>query len=221
MRVKDSGDVLAYVGVAVGLSASVAANVVHAAKKPEATPFALVLAAFWPLCLFLALEVLARKEWSGKWTVWAARAAVIVVAAVAAVVSYLHLHHLLVEYNEDAASALIGPLAIDGLMAVCALALLNRAQDAPEAGEVARDADLSPVQSPEPAVPAVPAVPVVPKRNVNGTDLRVIEVAEIIRAAQARGEEASVNATATRYGVSWGTADRLHKRALAELEAKP
>jgi hypothetical protein len=94
------------------------------------------------------------------------------------------------------------------------------AQDAPAAGEVARDADPSPVQSPEPAVPAVPAVPVAPKRNVNGTDLRVIEVAEIIRAAQARGEEASVNATATKYGVSWGTADRLHKRALAELEAK-
>ena len=95
------------------------------------------------------------------------------------------------------------------------------AQDVPAAGEVARDADPSPVQSPEPAVPAVPAVPVVPKRNVNGTDLRVIEVAEVIRAARARGEEASVNATATRYGVSWGTADRLHKRALAELEAKP
>lgn len=120
-----NGRRFAYAGVLVGLAVSVTANVVHSAGQPAGgSPFALTLAAFWPLALFLALEVLSRTSWGTGWALVVARAGVGLVAVVAAVVSYLHLHGLLVHYGEGMVPALSGPLAIDGLMAVSAAALL-------------------------------------------------------------------------------------------------
>lgn len=131
----------AYLGCGTGLSVSVWANVAHARLTPGAGPGAVFLAAFWPIALFLALEVLTRTGWGTGYGLHVARAGVALVAAVAAVVSYLHLHGLLVRYGEAPVAALIGPLAIDGLMAVSAAALLTRV-------ETAAVVEAAPVQAP-------------------------------------------------------------------------
>ena len=221
VKAASPGGVWAYIGVCVGLAVSVAANVVHAADDPKATGFALILAAFWPLCLFLAIEVLARTTWADGWQVKLARAAVVLVAAVAAVVSYLHLHGLLIKVGEDALPALLGPLAIDGLMAVCAAALLNKPAD-----DEAEPEPLADVEEPAATYESAPKIHRVPeptkpqKRRVNGRDLRVAEARQLIEAARAAKPpqpDPTVNAVATALGVTWKTAEPIHAEALAEL----
>lgn len=140
----------AYAGVTTGLGVSVWANMTHAATGQGGPDRgALFLAGFWPVILFLALEVLTRATWTAGWGVVIARAGVTIVAVVAAVVSYLHLHALLLHYGESRVPALAGPLAIDGLMAVSAAALMTRQRRETTPALVA---DL-PQQTPEPVAP--------------------------------------------------------------------
>jgi hypothetical protein len=81
-------------------------------------------ALWWPLALFLALEVFASKVWGGGAWWWLLRLmATAPVAAVAAVVSYRHLSGLLAHWGEDGFTVAFGPVAVDGLMLLCATAL--------------------------------------------------------------------------------------------------
>lgn len=120
----------AYVGVVAGLAVSVWANVEHALLSSERRG-AVVLSAFIPLSLFLALEVLMRgKRWkNAKGALWFARAATVVVALVAAFISYHHLRGLALLYGESVVSASLLPLAVDALMAVCAASLMAATAD--------------------------------------------------------------------------------------------
>lgn len=131
----------AYAGAIVGGAVSVAANVAHSfvpaqpdgmddaawRALPDAhpQPGAVMLAAFWPMALLLAVEVLARVDWptERRWTVlrWGG---VTPVAVVAAIVSYLHLSGLLHWYGEESLTVAIGPAAVDGLMVISTGALL-------------------------------------------------------------------------------------------------
>lgn len=155
-----TGRRFAYGGIAVGLAVSIWANVAHAMTVPDGSGRgSLFLAAFWPLGLFLALEVLARTSWRGGRGLIVARGGVGMVAAVAAAVSYLHLHGLLLSYGEGAFAALVGPLAIDGLMAVSAAALL--------AGEGDPEAAVTPVSEP-PARVTGPLIVEPPEDGVDG-----------------------------------------------------
>jgi hypothetical protein len=119
----------AFVG---GTVASVAANVAHARiPTADAGPSwhpelgAQIAAAFWPLALLGAIEVLTRVPWPRGW-VWAlARyAGAGAVGAGAAVLSYRHMAALLAAWGEDGWNAHIGPLVVDGLMVVAGTALL-------------------------------------------------------------------------------------------------
>lgn len=121
----------ARLGVAAGASVSVAANVlstfIHpAGAGPQWSPpaGAVVGAVWWPVSLFLALEVLASGRWgeSGRWLALRL-SAVAPVAAVAAVVSYEHLSMLLASWDEGAFAVRFGPVAVDGLMVVSSAAL--------------------------------------------------------------------------------------------------
>ena len=111
---------------------SVAANVAHsyvppAGAGPSWSPHAgaVVGAVFWPLALLVAIEVLARVAWppAGRWLL-VRFGGLGPVAVVAAVVSYRHLSGLLAFYGEDAITATVGPLAVDGLMVMATGALL-------------------------------------------------------------------------------------------------
>ncbi|GAA1819294.1 DUF2637 domain-containing protein [Actinomadura chokoriensis] len=119
----------ATVAFGLGVAVSVAANVAHTYYIPGASgrpPVgAQLAAAFYPLALLLVVEILARVPWpSSPWWTVARFGGASVVAGVAAVVSYRHMAALLAAYGEDALTAAIGPLAVDGLMVVASFALL-------------------------------------------------------------------------------------------------
>lgn len=122
----------AYAGVALGGAVSVAANVAHSFVPPAGAPAgwrplqgAVLAAVFWPVALFVAIEILARTAWPAG-TAWrlVRLGGLLPVALVAAVVSYRHLSGLIRYYGEDGLTATVGPLAVDGLMAVASAALL-------------------------------------------------------------------------------------------------
>jgi hypothetical protein len=122
----------AYLGALVGAGVSVAANVAHSYVPPAGAASgwsphtgAVVGAVFWPVALLVAIEVLARVTWpvGGRWLL-VRFGGLGPVATVAAVVSYRHLSGLLSFYGEDAITATVGPLAVDGLMVMATGALL-------------------------------------------------------------------------------------------------
>ncbi len=86
---------------------------------------AVLSAVFWPVSLFVALEILSRTTWPAGilWRV-IRLGGLLPVAVVAAVVSYRHLSGLIRYYGEDGLTATFGPLAVDGLMVVASAALL-------------------------------------------------------------------------------------------------
>lgn len=129
---RPSGRAWAYAAASLGAVVSVAANIGHSYVPPAGAASswhphagAVALAAFWPLAVLLAVEVLARVPWppERRWAVlrWGGLTPV---ALVAAVVSYRHLSGLLGYYGEDGVTVALGPLAVDGLMTVATGALL-------------------------------------------------------------------------------------------------
>src|SRR5213079_1266501 len=121
----------AYTGIALGGTVSIAANVAHSfVPPPEAAPGwhphlgAIIGAIVWPVFLFLAIEILVANQWPAGIRYWLLRfGGLLPVAAVAAIVSYRHLSGLLAFYGEDRLVLTIGPLAVDGLMAMATGAL--------------------------------------------------------------------------------------------------
>lgn len=119
---------VAWLALLLGIGASVGANILHTltvigdgtGHLPQ-----IAGAAFWPVALVVAIEVMARVNWPQSVGYALVRfAGVGAVAVVAAVVSYRHMSGLLVHWGEDALSAHLGPIAVDGLVTVGALALL-------------------------------------------------------------------------------------------------
>ncbi|GFJ91058.1 DUF2637 domain-containing protein [Phytohabitans rumicis] len=116
----------------LGGAVSIAANVAHAQVPPKDAlpgwapePGALVSAVFWPLLLLVAVEMFARISWPSGWRWLLLRVGgLLPVAVIAAVVSYRHLSGLLTFYGEDAVTATLGPLAVDGLMVMATGALV-------------------------------------------------------------------------------------------------
>lgn len=131
-----SGRVWATLGFIVGVIASVSANVAHSYVKGSPPKGAIVAAAFWPMALLISLEVISRITWPTGVMWWLTRyAGLTTVAVIAAIVSYRHMAGLLTSYGEDGFSASIGPLAVDGLMVVCSVALLAVADNRRRAAE--------------------------------------------------------------------------------------
>jgi hypothetical protein len=128
-----SGRGWGYAGAVLGGAVSVAANVAHSYVPPLNTvtgwapPVGAVIGAvFWPVALFVAVEIFARTSWqTGRRWVAVRFGGLLPVAFVAAVVSYRHLAGLLAHYREDWLTATIGPLAVDGLMVMATAALIS------------------------------------------------------------------------------------------------
>lgn len=156
---KPRGKYWSTAGFAVGIAASVGANVADTYVPPEHVAAnwhpqvgAVISGMFWPIALLIAVEVLARVEWPhGRWWATLRFGGVATVALIAATISYRHLSALLVYYQEDWWTATVGPASIDGLMLTCTAALLaiGRAQR-PQALEPVLQAPVTP-QEPEPA----------------------------------------------------------------------
>ncbi|WP_238018648.1 DUF2637 domain-containing protein [Dactylosporangium sp. AC04546] len=138
-----SGRVWAYVGAILGGAASIAANVAHSFIAPAGAPQdwapeigAVISALFWPVFLFVAVEILTRVAWPRGWYWHVVRwLGLVPVSGVAALVSYRHLSGLLAHYGEDAIVAYVGPIAVDGLMVMATAALLATASHSPKPGD--------------------------------------------------------------------------------------
>jgi len=130
-----SGRGWGYAGALLGGLVSIAANVAHSYVAPAGArvdwrpPLGDVVGAvFWPVALFVAIEILARTAWpSGKRWVVVRFAGLLPVAVVAAIVSYGHLSGLLAHYGESKLTAHLGPLAVDGLMVMASAAVMATA----------------------------------------------------------------------------------------------
>ncbi|MEV6598878.1 DUF2637 domain-containing protein [Actinoplanes sp. NPDC051346] len=231
-----SGLVWAYIGAVLGGAVSIAANVAHSYVPPADAAAdwsppagAVVGAIFWPVALFVAVEILARIEWpSGlRWDVLRF-GGLVPVAGVAAFVSYRHLSGLLTFYGEDGLTAILGPLAVDGLMVMATGALLATARrttkdvavaksPAPAAAEARNEEppggatpDAKPAPAPAPVVKKTPAKRVTPR------PASAVKVAKV--AAKMPG--APVAQIAAKAGVSPSTA-RRHLAALSATDASP
>jgi hypothetical protein len=149
----------AYIGAILGGAVSVAANIahsyippVHAAASWSPDTGAVIGSVFWPIALFVAVEILTRIPWpAGKGWTMLRFGGLLPVALVAAVVSYRHLSGLLDHYSEDALTVTIGPLAVDGLMIMATGALLATGHAARTANTNTGD-DIAPAT--QPATPA-------------------------------------------------------------------
>ena len=131
-----AGRLWARAGFWFGIFTSISGNVAHSYINPNPHLGAVLSSAFWPLALLISLEVIARVSWPrGRW--WAATryGGLTTVAVIAAIVSYLHMSALLRFYGEDPLTSVIGPLAPDGLLVVCSVALLAIADNVRRQGE--------------------------------------------------------------------------------------
>jgi hypothetical protein len=117
----------AYLGVILGLGASVAGNVSNTVLTPSDVHLGLRIpfAVLWPIFLGIGIEVLTRIEWERNWRTWVARALLVgPVSALSAFMSYLHLHHLMILSGEPGLAQAVGPVAIDGTLFGCTVALM-------------------------------------------------------------------------------------------------
>jgi len=118
---------VAWLAFGIGIVISVSANVGHIwfVTKPsdEALWSAMVFAAFWPVALAVAVEVLSRVTWPAGFR-WPGLLGTILVGGVALVVSYRHMNGLLHYFGESELSAALGPIGVDGLLIVGGFALL-------------------------------------------------------------------------------------------------
>ncbi|MEV6811815.1 hypothetical protein [Micromonospora sp. NPDC051296] len=177
MSSRISGRGWAYFGAFLGGAVSIAANVAHSYVPPTPPegapplpvdwtpePGAVVGAIFWPVALFVAVEILARVAWPAgrRWSLLRF-GGLLPVASVAAIVSYKHLSGLLAYYGEDGLTATIGPLAVDGLMVMATGALLatGRRADTIAATEAAPVPAAEVIEPASPPVPETAPVPVI------------------------------------------------------------
>src|SRR5688500_7028252 len=117
----------AYTGVILGLAASVAGNVANTVLtiSDVALQLRIPFAVAWPVFVGIGIEVLTRVEWERNWRHWIARLLLMgPMTLVAGIMSYLHLHHLMVLSGEPGLAQAIGPVAVDGTLFGCTVALL-------------------------------------------------------------------------------------------------
>lgn len=117
---------IARAGLLLGLGASLAANVAHAVAVTPDRVAPLVGAAFWPLALLVTSELLFRVRFDRRADVLTALA-VACVAAGAGWISFGHTRALLLSWGESDAGAVLGALAVDGVLVASGAALYRAA----------------------------------------------------------------------------------------------
>jgi hypothetical protein len=148
--------------LALGVAASVAANILHA----EQNPIAQTIAAWPPLALLLAIELISRVPVHRRSLAGVRLFATGAIAGIAAWVSYWHMAGVAARYGESGAAPYLLPLSVDGLVVVASVSLVElagrireaEAERAAAAAQVADGAVVVHADRPEPvSAPAAPA----------------------------------------------------------------
>jgi len=114
---------LVRLALALGVAASIAANVLHARDNLISQ----TIAAWPPLALLLTVELISRVPVHHRALAAVRIAATAVIAAIAAWVSYWHMAGVTARYGESATSAHLMPLCVDGLIVVASISLVELA----------------------------------------------------------------------------------------------
>jgi Protein of unknown function (DUF2637) len=109
--------------LALAITASITANVLHA--RP--TPVAQAIAAWPPLALLLTVELIARVPAHRRWLSAVRLFAAGGIAAIAAWVSYWHMAAVAARYGETGTAGYLLPLSVDGLVVVASISLVELA----------------------------------------------------------------------------------------------
>jgi hypothetical protein len=216
---------------ALGIAASLAGNVLHA----ENNAISQAIAAWSPLALLLAVELISRIPLRRGAGAVARLAATAVIAGIAAWVSYWHMVGVAVRYGESGASPYLIPFSVDGLIVIASISLveigsrIRRLQTKP-AQTVAPVEPVTmpqPTTTPEPSGPAIePAATVKPVAVGPVAEVRPKRVtprpasADKVAKVAARMPGASAAVIAAKAGVSPSTA-RRHLAALRVTDASP
>jgi hypothetical protein len=105
--------------VMAGIGASIAANVIEAADAIEVG-----FAAWPPLALLLAIEILIRVPVTGKLATLVRILGTLGVASAAGYLSYFRMAHTAAQHGEHGNAAYVWPISVDGLMVVAAVSLV-------------------------------------------------------------------------------------------------
>ncbi|MFY1690985.1 DUF2637 domain-containing protein [Plantactinospora sp. WMMB782] len=157
--------------LALGVAASVVANILHARDNPISQ----AIAAWPPLALLLTVELISRVPVHRRSLAFARMAATATIAGIAAWVSYWHMVGVAARYGETGASPYLLPLSVDGLIVVASICLVElggrisaaqaatTAAQAATAGTTAAPASTTAAASTATVIPSAPAVqPAVP-----------------------------------------------------------
>jgi hypothetical protein len=109
--------------LSLGVTASIAANVLHARDNVISQ----TIAAWPPLALLLTVELISRVPVHRRALAAVRIAATTVIAAIAAWVSYWHMAGVAARYGEGPVSAHLVPLCVDGLIVVASISLVELA----------------------------------------------------------------------------------------------
>ncbi|WP_432833040.1 DUF2637 domain-containing protein [Dactylosporangium sp. CA-092794] len=172
----------------LGVTASIAANVLHA--RPNLV--SQIIAAWPPLALLLTVELISRVPADRRWLANLRLLAAAVIAGIAAWVSYWHMAGVAARYGEtDAGASHLLPLSVDGLVVVASISLVEIAGRIRTATMQPSPATM-PAPSPPPDLPAtdpvaasppeaataspsVPAVPAAPQPAAATVAVAVID----------------------------------------------
>lgn len=139
--------------LALGVAASVTANILHA----QANPISQAIAAWPPLALLITVELVTRvpvhRRSLGVIRVVAASA----IAAIAAWISYHHMVGVVARYGETGTVPYLLPLSVDGLIIVASVSLVELAARRREAERQPRTMPAEAPAAPSPAEHAASA----------------------------------------------------------------
>ncbi|WP_433304389.1 DUF2637 domain-containing protein [Actinoplanes sp. CA-030573] len=133
--------------LALGVAASVTANVLHARTNPVSQ----AIAGWPPIALLLTVELISRIPVYRRSLAAVRIGATAIIAGIAAWVSYWHMAGVAARYGETGASAYLLPLSVDGLVvvaSVCLVELGSRAAASPIPAPDARSADRAAASAP-------------------------------------------------------------------------
>jgi hypothetical protein len=159
--------------LALGVAASVAANILHARPNPISQG----IAAWPPVALLLTVEWITRVPVRSRYRSAARIATTAVIAGIAAWVSYWHMAGVAARYGETGSAPYLLPFSVDGLIVIASISLVELTDRTRAPAPSIVDTPSAPVSTVDtrPAPPAlgspVATVPVSPDAfaRANGT----------------------------------------------------